>query len=291
MPVVILATCVELPDGDEDGAILLDALHGRGISARWAAWTDPDVDWAAGLVVLRSTWDYTHDRDAFLHWVAELPRVANEAAVVRWNTDKVYLGDLAAAGVPTVPTTLAPPGADVAFPDGVEFVVKPSVGAGSRGVGRFTSERAGAAAQHVAQLHAAGRTALVQPYLDAVDEAGETALIYVDGAFSHAVRKGPMLPDGIAHPVHGWELYIEEQITPRVPDVAELAVGKAALDAVRSRFGTDQLYTRVDLLPSPAGPVIVELELTEPSLFLQYGSGDTDPVRTFADAVARRAAS
>jgi hypothetical protein len=291
MPAVLLATCAELPDGDEDGAILLDALAARGASARWAAWTDPDVDWAAAdLVVLRSTWDYTADRDAFVDWVAGLPRVANDAAVVRWNTDKVYLGDLAAASVPTVPTALAPPGAEVAFPDDVEFVVKPSVGAGSRGVGRFTADRADAATAHVAQLHAAGRTALVQPYLDAVDAAGETALIYVEGEFSHAVRKGPMLPDGIAHPVHGWELYIEEVITPRSPDAAELAVGAAALAAVRERFGADQLYTRVDLLPAPGGPVVVELELTEPSLFLQYGTGNADPAATFAEAVARRAA-
>lgn len=290
MPAVLLATCEELPDGDEDGAILLDALAARDVSASWVAWTDPDVDWASGLVVLRSAWDYTNDRDAFLRWITSLPRVANDAAVVHWNTDKVYLGDLAAAGVPTVPTALAPPGAAVAFPDGAEFVVKPSVGAGSRGVGRFTPDRVAAAALHVAHLHAAGRTALVQPYLGAVDAAGETALIYVDGEFSHAVRKGPMLPDGVAHPIQGWELYIEEQITPRTPDAAELAVGTAALDAVRSRFGADQLYTRVDLLPSPDGPMVVELELTEPSLFLQYGSVDSDPATTFAAAVAERAA-
>lgn len=290
MPAVLLATCAELPDGDEDGAILLGALLARGVSSRWAAWTDPDVDWAAGLVVLRSTWDYTHDRDAFLRWVTRLPQVANDVAVVQWNTDKVYLRDLARAGVPTVPTTLARPGARVSFPDAVEFVVKPSVGAGSRGVGRFTADRVAAAVQHVAELHAAGRTALVQPYLDAVDAAGETALIYIDGVFSHAVRKGPMLPDGVAHPVQGWQLYVEEQITPRIPDQAELAVGQATLDAIRGRFGSDQLYTRVDLLPSPDGPVVVELELTEPSLFLQYGASGTDPAGTLAAAIAQRAA-
>jgi hypothetical protein len=308
MPIVLLATCTELPDGDEDGAILLDVLAAHGVSARWAAWTDPDVDWRVGLVVLRSTWDYTHDRDAFLRWVSSLPRVANDAAVVRWNTDKVYLDDLAVAGVPTVPTAVVRPGAAAEFPDTEEFVIKPSVGAGSRGVGRFTAERADAARTHIAELHAAGRTALVQPYLDGVDTAGETALIYVDGAFSHAIRKGPMLApgqdsphplrapagspggDGDARPDRGWELYVEEHITPRTPDTAELAVGAAALTAVRDRFGTDQLYTRVDLLPSPEGPVVVELELTEPSLFLQFGTGDRDPAETFAAAVARRAA-
>ncbi|MDT4916271.1 MAG: hypothetical protein QOI15_697 [Pseudonocardiales bacterium] len=289
MPAVLLATCDELPDGDEDGALLLDALTARGVSARWIAWTDPDVDWSAALVVLRSTWDYTVDRDRYLTWVAGLPRVLNEAAVVRWNTDKVYLDDLASAGVPTVPTALAAPGERVEFPGGVaEFVVKPSVGAGSRGAGRFTADRTAAAAEHAAQLHAAGRTVLVQPYLEAVDTAGETALIYVAGRFSHAVRKGPMLPAGVAHPVHGWELFVEERIQRRVPEPAELAVGTAALGAVRDRFGADQLYARVDLLPTPDGPVVVELELTEPSLFLQYGAAGSDPAMTFAAAIAER---
>jgi hypothetical protein len=289
MPCVLLATCAALPDGDEDGEVLLRALAERGVDARWSVWSDPGVDWAAGLVVLRSTWDYTHDRDAFLAWVTRLPRVANGPDVVGWNTDKVYLRDLAAAGVPTVATTFAEPGEAARFSSDAEFVVKPSVGAGSRGVGRFTPDRIDEAHRHAARLHAAGRTVLVQPFLDAVDTAGETALIYFEGRFSHAIRKGPMLAAGVAHPVHGWELYVEEHIEPRVPKPAELAVGAAALDAVRDRFGGDQLYARVDLLPSAAGPVVVELELTEPSLFLQAGGEGADPAAEFAAAIAARA--
>jgi hypothetical protein len=290
MAAVLLATCTALPDGDEDGELLVRALAERGVAARWAVWTDPAVDWSSGLVVVRSTWDYTSDRNAFLAWVDGLPRVANAADVLHWNTDKVYLRDLAEAGVPTVATTFAAPGEQARFLEDVaEFVVKPSVGAGSRGVGRFTHDRTAEARRHAEQLHAAGRTVLIQPYLEAVDTAGETALIYLDGRFSHAVRKGPMLPDGIAHPVHGWELYIEERIEPRVPAPAELEVGAAVLAAVRDRFGADQLYTRVDLLPAPDGPVLVELELTEPSLFLQYGSGTDEPAATFASAIAARA--
>lgn len=285
MPVVLLATCSALPDGDEDGEILLDALRDAGADARWVSWTDPDVDWASGPVVLRSTWDYTADRAAFLAWVDGLPHVENPAAVVHWNTDKVYLRDLATAGVPTVETAVAEPGVPLAAVDR-EIVVKPSVGAGSRGVGRFTPDRAAAAQEHVDHLHAAGRTVLVQPYLDAVDHAGETALVYVDGGFSHAIRKGPMLPVGTAHPVDGWELFVEERIEAREPGPADLAVGEAALGAVRDRFGADPLYARVDLLPAPDGPVVVELELTEPSLFLQHAAGA--PAR-FAAAIASRA--
>jgi hypothetical protein len=289
MPVVLLATCGELPAGDEDADLLVAALADRRVDARWAVWDDPCVDWSAGLVVLRSTWDYTANLAAFLSWVDALPRVLNPAAVVHWNTDKVYLAELAAAGVPTVDTRFAAPAQQPQFaPDVAEFVVKPSVGAGSRGAGRFTADRLAEAYEHVAGLHAAGRTAMVQPYLDAVDTAGETSLIYVEGRFSHAIRKGAMLPAGIAHPVHGHDLFVAERIEARTARLDELTVGSAVVDAVRARFGGDQLYARVDLLPTADGPVLVELELTEPSLFLQHGGAD-EPVGTFAAAIAARA--
>lgn len=284
---VLLATCADLPGGDEDADLLTAALARFGVRARWAEWTDSSVDWSAALVVLRSTWDYTVRREDYVSWVDSLERVANAAEVVTWNTDKRYLGDLASAGVPVVATSFAAPGQPLKLPSSGQYVVKPSVGAGSRGVGRFTVDRAADAHRHAAHLHAVGRTVLVQPYLESVDAAGETALAYFDGRFSHAVGKGPMLPDGITHPVDGWELYVEERIETRMPGAEELQVGEAACQAVRDRFGADQLYARVDLLPAPAGPVVIELELTEPSLFLGYG-GD-DPAATFAATIAARA--
>jgi hypothetical protein len=292
MPSVLLATCAELPAADEDAAVLDAALARHGVQSSWAVWTDPLVDWDTGLVVLRTTWDYTLRRDEFVTWVRSLPRVANEAPVVVWNTDKLYLGDLAAAGVPTVPTTFAPPGEPVTLPEQGEFVVKPSIGAGSRGAGRFTADRAEAARAHAAHLHEAGRVVMVQPYLDQVDTVGETSLIYLDGRFSHAIRKGPLLPPGIAHPVQSRSLFVEEAIEPRSPRPAELEVGNATLTVIRDRFGADQLYTRVDLLPSAGGPVVVELELTEPSLFLLHGPTDAadgdSPADRFAAAIAAR---
>ncbi|MGI8680055.1 MAG: ATP-grasp domain-containing protein [Jatrophihabitans sp.] len=291
MPSVLLATCSDLPTGDEDAEVLTAALTRLGVTSRWVAWTDQDAQWDAALVVLRSTWDYTRDRTSFLDWVGNVARLANDASVVAWNTDKTYLRDLAAAGVPTVESAFAAPGEPVEFPDAAEFVLKPSVGAGSRGAGRFTADRIVAARAHVAELHTAGRTVLVQPYLDAVETSGETALIYFDGRFSHAIRKGPMLPDGVVHPVDGWELYVEEIIAARTPDTAQLAVGDAALAAVQARFGQEPLYARVDLLPGPHGPVVTELELTEPSLFLLYDHPEHGGAAAdrFAAAIAKRA--
>ena len=284
---VLLATCADLPAGDEDGEALVTSLRAHGVDAQWRVWSAAR-DWDADLVVIRSTWDYTLDRDAFLGWAGSVPRLRNPADVVAWNSDKVYLRELAAAGIPIVPTAFAAPGERISFGDHPEFVVKPSVGAGSKGAGRFAEAAHEDAQRHAAALHEAGRTVLVQPYLRGVDASGETALIYIDGEFSHAVTKGAMLPAGTVNaldPGFSHSLYVEERITAATAGAAELAVGAQVLDWVRQRFGA-QLYTRVDLLPGPDGPVVVELELAEPSLFLLYAPGAVDH---FAAAIARHA--
>ncbi len=285
MTAVLLATCADLPDGDEDADLLGAALRARGLRPLWAVWDDPSVDWSAGLTVIRSTWDYTARRDDFLAWAGSIPRLVNPADVVRWNSDKTYLRDLAAAGIGIVPTEWIEPGRPVPLPVDGEYVLKPSVGAGSRGAGRFSAGQDAAARAHTAALHDAGRVVLLQPYLDDVDHVGETALIYVEGRYSHAVTKGAMLPEGVTHPVDGYELFVQERIRPTEASPAERGLGEQVMGYVRDRFG-DQLYTRVDLLPTPDGPVVIELELTEPSLFLDRADGAAD---RFADAIAARA--
>ncbi|MEP7178586.1 MAG: hypothetical protein ABI775_05820 [Pseudonocardiales bacterium] len=286
---VVLTTCATLPGGDEDGAALLAALAARGVAARWQVWNDPAARWGEDLVVVRCTWDYTSDRDGFLTWAQSVPRLANPVEVISWNSDKAYLHDLDDAGVPVVPTTFVAPGQTAIWPASGEFVVKPSVGAGSMGAGRFAQDATEAAHAHVASLHNAGQIVLIQPYLSDVDTAGETALIYVDGRFSHAIRKGAMLPPQVvSNPLDeasGGTLYMSEQVAVRQPSAAELALGEQVIRMVRERLGGDLLYARVDLLPTPAGPVLIELELTELSLFLAYGDGAAD---RFADAITER---
>jgi hypothetical protein len=216
--------------------------------------------------------------------------VENPPAVLRWNSDKIYLRDLADADVPIVPTAWVAPGQALGLPLG-EVVVKPSVGAGSIGAGRFDTRRPGfaeSARRHAQALHDAGRVVLVQPYVADVDEHGETALIYVDGAFSHAIGKAAMLAGATANNVDvdlSGALFLSERITTRVPSDNELAVGDQVLHVLRRRFGRDLLYTRVDLLPDSAGPAVVEVELVEPSLFIGFDAGSAGRV---AAAVARR---
>lgn len=269
VPRVALVTCAALPQLDPDDRLLLAPLAERGIGVTAAVWDDPTVVWSAfDLVVLRSPWDYVERRDAFIAWAASVPRLANPADVVAWNTDKRYLAELDAAGVPIVPTTWIGPADTWTIPAEGEWVIKPAVSAGSRDAGRYDvadSAHRSLAAAHVARLQAAGHAVMVQPYLPAVDSYGETAVLFLGGEYSHSIRKGPML----AGPDQGFEgLYKEEAITARLPTPAELSASEKALAAVPG--GAERLlYARIDLIPGVHGePRVVELELSEPSLYL-----------------------
>ena len=237
---VLLATCADLPDGDEDAGVLVRALAERGVDARWAAWTDPQSTGTTALVVLRSTWDYTNRPRRTSSTGSRACDAGGQRRGRRRVEHRQGLPARPARGraCPTVPTCFAAPGRGRS-----SSRTRPRWSSSPRsGPARAASAGSPPTAprrrwEHAAALHAAGRTVLVQPYLEAVDTAGETALVYFDGRFSHAVRKGPMLPAGITHPVDGRELYVEERITARTPAPDELEVGAAALQAVRDRFG------------------------------------------------------
>lgn len=268
---------------DEDLAPLVAALEQRGLAVEVVDWDDAGVEWARyALALLRSTWDYTSRLGEFLAWLARAAAqtaIYNPPALIRWNVDKHYLADLEGAGVSIVPSFFIEPGAATdrfaAADDSLrkfllaqpaaELVVKPAVGAGSRDAQRYGREEVAAIREHMERLLIGQRSVLLQPYLERVDELGETALIFFQGRFSHAIRKGPLLQRGSA-PTRA--LFATEQISPRTPQAAELALAERALRAIPFER---PLYARVDLIGAADGsPRVLELELSEPSLFFAH---------------------
>jgi hypothetical protein len=280
VPTVLIASCAALTtgeDGDVDEPLLLNALADAGLEADTADWADPSVDWAAAdLVVVRSTWDYAPRRGEFLAWarrVEDRTTLLNPAAVLEWNTDKRYLRDLAATGVPVVPTAWAERddqvGAALDPWDG-DVVVKPAVSAGARDTARHAPGARAEAAAHARRVLASGRAVMVQPYLERLDAEGETALVYVDGEYSHAFGKGAILAGG---PL-GEGLYAEEELSRRTAGDAQRALGDRVLAWATERAGEPLLYARVDLVPGPDGsPHVLEVELCEPSLYFSLADG------------------
>jgi glutathione synthase/RimK-type ligase-like ATP-grasp enzyme len=290
-PTIALVTAEAARDLDEDLPPLESALRNAGANVVIAEWDRPH-DWSRfDIALLRSTWDYPQRLAEFFDWAGQVGKQAtllNPLPLVKWSSDKHYLRHLAHADVPTVLTRFIEPGESAPWriaellsePDVKEFVVKPAIGAGSRDAQRFGPEETEAAAEHAQRMLGEKRSVLLQPYLSRVDEYGETALIYFEGQFSHAIRKGPLLKKNEG-PTQ--DLFARETITPRVPDAAELRVGARAMQALP--FETP-LYARVDLIRDEKGePVVLELEMIEPSLFFPFAGGSAE---RFAAAVVRR---
>ena len=254
--VLRIATCLRLPEPDPDETPLLQALRARGIAARMAAWDDPDEPWSAPApTVIRSTWNYIHAHERFLAWAATARPLWNPASVVRWNTHKGYLAELSASGHAVVPTRFYRRG-EPAIPGGDlegDVVIKPAVSAGSWQTRRFHDGQGAAARAFLAAL-LVERDAMVQAYVPSVEAYGERSLIWIDGAFTHAIRKSPRFSGG------------HEEVSatqPIAPDELRLA------EAVLAPYAGELLYGRVDLARDDLGrPMIMELELVEPSLFL-----------------------
>jgi hypothetical protein len=244
-------------------------------------WDDETVEWSAyDRVVIRSTWDYSHQVDEFLEWCHAVgpERLRNLPELVAFNVDKRYLGVLNA---PTVPTTFLEPGDELPAYDH-EVVIKPNVSAGARNTGRFQPDAGEDAAALVATIHARGRTALIQPYLAGVDQQGETAVVFFGGIRSHVLRKRPVLRTAgiapLAQTAHAPAAVMLEHdlVSASSATAAELAVADTVHAEISERFGTP-LYARVDMIPGPAGePVLLELEVIEPNLHLDLVPGSVE---------------
>ena len=280
---IALVTCHPFPDGVvDDEKPLRDALGILGADVVEPAW-DADVDWSGfDAVLLRTPWNYQARPDEFMQWcerVSQVTRLVHDADIVRWNLDKRYLAELAGRGVPIADTFWLDvdfldrfPSRDErkdALRDAMESrgwtrgFLKPVVGANALLTLRFEATDAGLAeaADHLAS---ANRAFMFQQYLERVETEGECSLIWIDGRWSHGVRKVPATGDFRVQEDwgakdHAWEA-----------DAPAKKVAQRALDVV-ARKGFDLLYARVDLLETGSGSYFVnELELVEPALFMRH---------------------
>lgn len=274
---------------DPDSELLRDALVARGMAAELVSWDDPEIDWSArSAVVIRSTWDSVDRPEEYVEWarrVDGVTRLLNPADVVAWNLDKRYLDDLADAGIGVIETQWVRPGRDWSTPEG-DYVVKPAVSAGGRETARYSRDHEVDARAHVDRLLAGGHTVMVQPFLPSVVDPGEMSLIFIDGTFSHAVRKGSVLEAGAGVVERPWERMIFlglSEPTERQRQVAEAVVG-----VIHDRFAQPLVYARVDLIDDDlANPLVIEVELIDPNLSLGLSPAATSAL---ADAIAARVA-
>jgi len=291
---VAIASFTRMPPEFRDDERLAHALRAKGAITAIEPWDDPDVDWAPyELVVVRSTWNYARKRDEYLAWCERIgDRLHNAPALIRWNSDKRYLGDLAEAGIRVVETTYVEPGAEAPELEG-EVVVKPNISAGGRDTGRFGPATHDQAHELIAAIQASGRAAMVQPYVPTVDEIGETAVLCIDGEPAHALRKRAVLrPDEVA-PVRddgvgaAEVMYDPGLVTANEATPEEVAFAREVVAHIHERFEYLPLYARVDMISGTDGrPMLMELEAVEPNFYLDQVPASADVV---ADAILKRA--
>jgi hypothetical protein len=295
--VVAFTAPPQFPELHDDWPLVRAALADIGIDAVPVVWSDTSADWSSfDLIVANGAWDNIHHVDEFLAWVAarelgSTPTV-NSPATLRWNLDKRYLRVLEAAGVPIVPTTWVEPssgggdggdgaGNNVALPDG-EVVVKPSISGGGHRTARYRLDEHEQARAHVRDLVASGRTAMIQPYQASVDEVGELGLVFLDGEYSHAVHKDPMIRRG-AGPLDS--LIDNQVVRAATASDDQIVLAQRAVSAAE-RFLGQTTYARVDIVERADGEqALLELELLDPVLFFAVVPERT---ATFAEVVKRR---
>ncbi|WP_309611937.1 hypothetical protein [Sphingomonas sp.] len=257
-----------------------DALSAAGLEVVAQTWTDPDVGQGVDIVLPLVVWGY-HAREA--EWHALLDRleaarvpVVNPIGLLRWNSDKAYLAELAERGIATVPTLAVDALADadlgdarVRF-DATELVVKPPVSAGADGTFRLGPN-------DVVPAEVAGRRMLIQPFQQGIVGQGELSLMIFNGAFSHAVLKRAKPGDFRVQPsLGGTEIHVEAP--PEAIELAHRALAAAPAAAI---------YARVDMIADAGGAwQIMELELIEPALFLHRAPGSAE---RFGAAIAAAA--
>lgn len=283
---VALATYAELPQLAADDRLLRRTLSERGHRADAVVWDDPDVAWQDyDLIVVRSCWDYHLRPDAFRAWISRLEALGaplwNPPELLRWNLDKRYLLDLAARGIPVVPTVYLERGtttdlvALLAERGWGEAVVKPAVAATA-----FHTWRTSAATAHGEQGRLAAllaeRSVLVQPLMPQIAD-GEWSLLCFGGAFSHAVLKRPAPGDFRSQDDFGGT------VEPREPPPRLVAQGMAML----AQLDRPWLYARVDGLLVDGVFTLMELELVEPSLFLDVAPAVADRLAAVCERYGR----
>jgi glutathione synthase/RimK-type ligase-like ATP-grasp enzyme len=282
---IAFVTSAAHPDLTPDDQLAVAQLKKRGARVTGTIWNDPSIDWKRfDSIIVRSTWDYHHRAAEFRSWIdaraAAGAPVWNPPAVLRWNMEKTYLRDLERAGVPVVPTewlgqgTKPDLGGLLAERGWLDAVVKPVISAAATRTWRVSHATAPDVDAQLSESLIAGDV-MVQPFVPEIQTRGEWSLMFIDGDFSHAVRKMPTEGDFRVQTGFGG------RSTTGDPDAAVVCAAQRVLNAAPSSW----LYARVDGIETDAGFVLLELEMLEPALFFSH---TLSGAARFADAIMSR---
>ncbi|MBD3750530.1 MAG: hypothetical protein IE931_13655 [Sphingobacteriales bacterium] len=253
---------------DDEDTVLLNFLIQKGYPIKEEIWTDETVVWENYThAIIKSPWDYFDKYPTFLHWLKKLEdlgiQMLNPIEIIRWNSDKHYLKEIAEAGLKVTPTAFCEKDSQPKLSEYFqifnqdELVIKPVVSGGSKNTLRFNRENAAQIENQIHQL-LKDEAFMVQPFLKEIAENGEWSFLFFNGKYSHSILKKAKAGDfRVQH-------YLGGTIHPQQPSEEEIAQAQAYVDT----FAKGCLYARVDGAFMKDEFVLMELELIEPFLFL-----------------------
>ena len=242
-------------------------LRDAGCAVDPVVWTEVTDLSGYDLVMPLVAWGYHLQYD---RWLALLDRaeaehwpMVNPPALLRWNSDKAYLAELADFGVATVPTLAVEACCDADIEearrtfDSEWLVIKPPVSAGASGTHRLGPN-------DDLPPDSVLRSMIIQPLIEEIARTGEFSLMFFGDRFSHAVVKRPRSGEFRVQP------HLGGVVVPTTPPPGAERLARAALSAAPATA----TYARVDIIPDDEGTLrIMELELIEPALYLDQASG------------------
>jgi glutathione synthase/RimK-type ligase-like ATP-grasp enzyme len=283
MSLLTIATCRDPHrySQEPDDQLLQTALHEVGVTTDLVAWDDPTYDWSRpDLVLIRSTWDYSSSYEPFLSWVkrvAQQTTLCNSVALVHWNAHKSYLRDLERQGIPIIATQWLPTQSQASLSSLMlsnqwrQVVIKPAVGTSGRQARIIAGHTLKEGQEHLDALLQSGDV-MVQPFVPSFYSVGERSLIFINGSFTHAMRKRFTLVEGLD----------QEGLMSVLAEPEELAFAERVL----RRLPVQTLFARVDLVRDHRHHLLLnELEVIEPVLYLAHSQ---EALRQLADACLLR---
>jgi glutathione synthase/RimK-type ligase-like ATP-grasp enzyme len=267
--VIGLATSREHPELSGGEKLLFEELVRRGIAAKIVLWDEENTWRDCSEIVIRCTWDYSSRLPEFLKWIDEVERAGirlhNSPDIIRWNSDKHYLRDLELRGIKIPHTVWFPRGGDLIkfLKENVrgDQIIKPTVSAGAYNTHRVSPETIEEVAASLEKV-AREKDLMLQEYMPEIESPGEYSLVFFRNEFSHAVLKTPAQGDFRVQPRYGGQQIGVE--------VSEEMIAQARDILTKILFDDAPLYARVDGIGRDSEFILMELELIEPYLFLEF---------------------
>ncbi len=264
MKKIAFITSSEDPHLIPDDQLLIGPLRAVGYIVSPLVWDEDKKEEFDGYV-FRSCWNYHRKFEEFKAWLSDLEKIKkpfiNPIPVSRWNLDKKYLLELQKKGAPVPETQVVLKGEHIKDirVNAPKLVIKPAVSLSGHEtylVDATETEKIKSLIQSISSE----RDVLIQAYVPEIKIHGEISLIFIDGQFTHALRKSPAPDEFRVHLEYGGK---NLTIDPS-PELI-----KTAEDVIKL-VETPLQFARVDLVETDHGAKLIELEIIDPMLFFGH---------------------